>query len=109
MAAPVTDTGGGVPGASRGPPSTPGAPPGRRPARLVWEQARLPPWSPSGSVDVHHGPHYTMPERDPAAVVVTVHDLTFLDHPEWHERSKVVVLPPRHPRWRRDGPTPSCA
>jgi glycosyltransferase involved in cell wall biosynthesis len=24
--------------------------------------------------------------------VVTVHDLTFLDHPEWHERSKVVVF-----------------
>jgi glycosyltransferase involved in cell wall biosynthesis len=24
--------------------------------------------------------------------VVTIHDLTFLDHPEWHERSKVVVF-----------------
>jgi glycosyltransferase involved in cell wall biosynthesis len=25
--------------------------------------------------------------------VVTVHDLTFFDHPEWHERSKVLVFP----------------
>jgi glycosyltransferase involved in cell wall biosynthesis len=29
----------------------------------------------------------SLPRRTPA--VVTIHDLTFFDHPEWHERSKV--------------------
>jgi glycosyltransferase involved in cell wall biosynthesis len=43
-------------------------------------------------VDAHHAPHYTMPERCRTPVVVTVHDLTFFDHPEWHERSKVLVF-----------------
>ncbi len=33
-----------------------------------------------------------MPERARLPLVVTVHDLTFVDHPEWHERSKVVVF-----------------
>jgi glycosyltransferase involved in cell wall biosynthesis len=33
-----------------------------------------------------------MPERSRLPRVVTIHDLTFLDHPEWHERSKVVVF-----------------
>ena len=59
----------------------------------MYEQARLgatlasltaPP------VEVHHGPHYTMPLRSKLPCVVTVHDLTFFDHPEWHERSKVA-------------------
>ena len=67
------------------------APP-RRPTRLLYEQARL------GSVvaglasppvKVHHGPHYTMPRRSKVPCVVTIHDLTFFDHPEWHEASKV--------------------
>jgi glycosyltransferase involved in cell wall biosynthesis len=40
-------------------------------------------------VGVHHGPHYTMPERAKVPIVVTIHDLTFFDHPEWHERAKV--------------------
>jgi hypothetical protein len=43
-------------------------------------------------VDVHHSPHYTMPERSRTPVVVTIHDLTFIEHPEWHERSKVLVF-----------------
>jgi glycosyltransferase involved in cell wall biosynthesis len=68
------------------------APP-RRPARLLYEQARL------GSVvagldsppvAVHHGPHYTMPRWSKVPCVVTVHDLTFFDHAEWHEASKVT-------------------
>ncbi|HUO47286.1 MAG TPA: glycosyltransferase family 1 protein, partial [Acidimicrobiales bacterium] len=65
--------------------------PGRRPARLVWEQLRLPSLL-AGTVpapQVHHAPHYTMPERARLPMVVTIHDLTFLDHPEWHERTKV--------------------
>ena len=63
--------------------------PTRRPLRLTWEQVRLPRLLPGFDVEVHHGPHYTMPERSKLPKVVTVHDLTFFDHPEWHERTKV--------------------
>jgi glycosyltransferase involved in cell wall biosynthesis len=66
--------------------------PTRRPHRLVWEQVRLPRLLARTDAEVHHGPHYTMPERARLARVVTIHDLTFLDHPEWHERSKVRVF-----------------
>jgi glycosyltransferase involved in cell wall biosynthesis len=66
--------------------------PDRRPSRLVWEQVGLPGRLRRAGVAVHHGPHYTMPERAPVPVVVTVHDCTFFDHPEWHERSKVLVF-----------------
>jgi glycosyltransferase involved in cell wall biosynthesis len=66
--------------------------PVHRPARLAWEQLRLPALLAAGSADVHHGPHYTMPERARLPVVVTVHDMTFFDHPEWHERAKVPVF-----------------
>jgi glycosyltransferase involved in cell wall biosynthesis len=63
-----------------------------RPSRLAWEQVRLPGVLRRAGVAVHHGPHYTMPARPPVPTVVTVHDLTFFDHPEWHERAKVVVF-----------------
>jgi len=60
-----------------------------RPLRLVWEQVGLPRRLRSLPVAVHHGLHYTMPERTRLPVVVTVHDLTYFDHPEWHEPAKV--------------------
>ena len=60
-----------------------------RPARLAWEQAAAPKLADRIAPDVWHGPHYTMPLRNRVPTVVTVHDLTFFDHPEWHERSKV--------------------
>ncbi len=66
--------------------------PKRRPLRLGWEQTRLPGLLARAGADVHHGPHYTMPERARLPKVVTIHDLTFLDHPEWHERSKVRLF-----------------
>ena len=66
--------------------------PSRRPVRLLWEQLRLPSLLDRLGVDVHHAPHYTMPERARVPVVVTVHDLTLFDNPEWHERSKVLVF-----------------
>jgi glycosyltransferase involved in cell wall biosynthesis len=69
--------------------------PDARPARLAWEQARAPRVAREHRVDVWHGPHYTLPLRMSAAgvpAVVTVHDLTFFDHPEWHERSKVAFF-----------------
>lgn len=66
--------------------------PGPRPLRLSWEQARLPHVLDRLGVDVHHSPHYTMPESASLPRVVTVHDLTFFDHPEWHERAKVALF-----------------
>jgi len=66
--------------------------PSARPLRLAWEQLRLPAVLARARPDVHHGPHYTMPERARVPVVVTVHDCTFFDHPEWHQRSKVLVF-----------------
>lgn len=69
-----------------------GAAPSPRPARLVWEQVRLPGLLAGLPVQLHHSPHYTMPEAASLPRVVTVHDLTFFDHPEWHERSKVAFF-----------------
>ena len=63
-----------------------------RPLRLAWEQLALPVILHSRPPDVHHGPHYTMPERSSVPCVVTIHDLTFFDHPEWHERTKIPVF-----------------
>ena len=72
--------------------------PTSRPARLVWEQVRGPRLATELGIDVWHGPHYTRPLRATVPSVVTVHDLTFFDHPEWHERTKVAyfqrVIPP---------------
>ncbi len=66
--------------------------PAARPARLVWEQARAARLANRHRIDVWHGPHYTLPLRLDRPGVVTVHDLTFFEHPEWHERSKVVFF-----------------
>ncbi len=67
------------------------APPAR-PLRLAWEQVELPRILDHLGIDVHHGPHYTMPARAEAPKVVTLHDMTFFDHPEWHERAKVLFF-----------------
>lgn len=66
--------------------------PRARPARLGWEQVGAPSLARRLHVDVWHGPHYTLPLRAGVPRVVTVHDLTFFDHPEWHERSKVAYF-----------------
>ncbi len=46
----------------------------------------------SGGADVLHGPHYTLPPGSGLPGVVTVHDMTLLEHPEWHQRAKVVFF-----------------
>jgi glycosyltransferase involved in cell wall biosynthesis len=68
------------------------APP-ERPLRLLWEQTKAPRLARSLGADVWHGPHYTMPLRSRVPAVVTIHDLTMIDHPEWHERSKARFFP----------------
>ena len=39
--------------------------------------------------DIFHSPHYTLPRALSVPGVVTVHDMTFFTHPEWHEKTKV--------------------
>ncbi|MDQ1501549.1 MAG: hypothetical protein QOI86_4889 [Actinomycetota bacterium] len=72
--------------------------PPARPARLAWEQLRAPALAAHLGVDVWHGPHYTIPLRLQVPAVTTIHDLTFFEHPEWHERSKVVFFRTMIPR-----------
>jgi glycosyltransferase involved in cell wall biosynthesis len=66
--------------------------PRARPSRLAFEQAGFPSVLRSLKVEVHHGPHYTMPSRSPVPCVVTIHDCTFFDHPEWHVRTKAAFF-----------------
>ncbi|AKL74220.1 glycosyltransferase [Actinobacteria bacterium IMCC26256] len=66
--------------------------PARRPQRILWEQTKAPKLAKRMNADLWHGPHYTMPARLHIPSVVTIHDLTFFDHPEWHEKSKVLFF-----------------
>ena len=63
-----------------------------RAARLWFEAWRLGTSEPARASDVWHGPHYTMPHRGSTPSVVTIHDLTFFTHPQWHERAKVAYF-----------------
>jgi len=66
--------------------------PPARPVRIAFEQVGVPALLRSAGVRLHHGPHYTMPARAPVPCVVTVHDCTFFDHPEWHLRTKAAFF-----------------
>lgn len=63
--------------------------PNSRLGRLAYESLRLARSQVVASVDLWHSPHYTMPHGAKLPVVVTIHDMTFFTHPEWHERTKV--------------------
>ncbi len=63
--------------------------PDSRPGRVVVEQLLLGKKLGKMGVNLHHGPHYTMPARAAVPVVVTIHDLTFIENPQWHEPFKV--------------------
>ncbi len=60
----------------------------RTPARLVWEQLRLPGIARRLGADVIHSPHYTMPLLSGLPVVVTFHDATFFSDPRVHTAVK---------------------
>ncbi len=66
--------------------------PGNRALRLIWEQSVLPRRLNSASSRVHHGLHYTMPMTFKGATVVTVHDMTLMTHPQWHQASKALFF-----------------
>jgi glycosyltransferase involved in cell wall biosynthesis len=55
-----------------------------RPARLAWEQTGLPLVAQQVNADVVHAPHYSMPLRPGAPIVVTIHDLTYFTEPDAH-------------------------
>jgi glycosyltransferase involved in cell wall biosynthesis len=63
--------------------------PTARPLRLAYEQLRLGRVAADQGAMVYHGPHYTLPRNCPIPMVATIHDLTFFDRPELHERKKV--------------------
>jgi len=60
-----------------------------RPARIAWTQLAAGRAARAAGAQVLHGMHYELPLRARTAQVVTVHDLTMVTHPEWHEPSKV--------------------
>ena len=62
------------------------------PARLAWEQVSLPGLLRRIKPAVHHGTHYTFPRRASVPKVVTIHDLTFIEHPEWHSKAKAAFF-----------------
>ncbi|MGH9296957.1 MAG: glycosyltransferase family 4 protein [Acidimicrobiales bacterium] len=86
--------------------------PPARPLRLAYERLAL--GRALGrlaepAIEVYHGPHYTMPSLDSKlGSVVTIHDLTWFDHPEWHERAKVPVFKRAIKRAARDADVLIC-
>ena len=62
------------------------------PVRLAWEQLALPGLLRRIQPAVHHGTHYTFPRRAKVPEVVTIHDLTFVEHPEWHSKAKAAFF-----------------
>jgi glycosyltransferase involved in cell wall biosynthesis len=60
-----------------------------RPARIAWTQLRSGRAARAAGADLLHGVHYELPLAARLPLVVTVHDLTLVTHPEWHEAGKV--------------------
>lgn len=63
--------------------------PDRRPLRVIWEQTRLASQLNMSQVGIYHGIHYTIPRNYAGKTVVTLHDTTMIEHPEWHQSVKV--------------------
>jgi glycosyltransferase involved in cell wall biosynthesis len=53
------------------------------PGGWQWEQVRVPPVARQDHIDVWFAPAYTAPLRLDIPVVVAIHDLSFVAHPEW--------------------------
>jgi glycosyltransferase involved in cell wall biosynthesis len=60
-----------------------------RPARIAWTQLLSGRAARAAGADLLHGVHYELPLAARLPRVVTVHDLTLVTHPEWHEAGKV--------------------
>jgi glycosyltransferase involved in cell wall biosynthesis len=57
-------------------------------SRLLWEQIGLPRLAKAVHAGVIHSVHYTSPLFTRLPRVVTIHDLTFFSHPQFHSRVK---------------------
>ena len=55
---------------------------------LAWEQIALPRMVSDAKADVLFSPGYTAPIFCPAPLVATVHDVSFVAHPEWFGRKE---------------------
>jgi glycosyltransferase involved in cell wall biosynthesis len=58
---------------------------------VIWLQLAAPRWL-AGFDGVFHCPFYGLPYRQPVPMIVTIHDLTFEDHPDWYDRSQTAVF-----------------
>ncbi|HYN88475.1 MAG TPA: glycosyltransferase family 1 protein [Ardenticatenaceae bacterium] len=71
-----------------------------RQAAIVWQRMRLPlpvdRWI--GPVDVYHSPDFTLPPLSRARGIVTVHDLSFLATPQYHDPALQRYLAAAVPR-----------
>jgi len=68
------------------------AAPASRPLRLASQELLLGRLARRRGALVLHGLHYQVPRCRGLRLVVTVHDLTLLEHPEWHDRTKVLYF-----------------
>ncbi|MDA8082000.1 MAG: glycosyltransferase family 1 protein [Actinomycetota bacterium] len=66
--------------------------PDRRSLRIVWEEIVLARQLRKNLAGIYHGVHYTIPRGYRGARISTIHDLTMIEHPEWHERIKVAYF-----------------
>ena len=57
--------------------------PGRSPHGTLWEQVVLPALVRQASADLLFAPAYSGPVVSPVPVVVLIHDVSFVAHPEW--------------------------
>ena len=60
-----------------------------RAARIAWTQLAAGRAARRCGAELLHGTHYELPLRAGLPCCVTVHDLTLITHPEWHEPVKV--------------------
>lgn len=58
---------------------------------VAWLQLAAPRWL-TEFAGIFHCPFYGLPYRQPVPMVVTIHDLTFEDHPEWFSRARRAVF-----------------
>lgn len=66
---------------------------GSRPARLLWEQARLPRSLATLGIDVLHSTHHTLPLAGVRCRrVVTIHDVTFLRMPQRYPLARRLYM-----------------
>ena len=64
-----------------------------RPLRIAWTQLGATRAASRVGAALLHGVHYELPLLGGGPPrVVTIHDLTFIAHPEWHDRAKVAYF-----------------